>query len=325
MSVLDIVNNSLGKVGGAGDQLDGGAFLPNLDGTDKVTEWVNIKYPTIRKQVIEYFAAMKTPFKETSKFADLGDDLKQDDVAISTVTVGDSPGFTVTVVTQEAHGYTTGDTRFFVDLQGTGVTVLNGQTKNLTVVDDTTFTLDSTTGAATWDHTEDSGIASKVPEMGPWLYAFTLPGDYLAMVRQTDEFPCTQKGVKTEYQYRVILNIEEDGWIILSNTLSNEQGDSAYVEYVIDQEDTTVFTSALIECIAVLLAAELCPIVGQDMKVRQNLLAEYQNLTVKEAKRAIQSLSNNHSKFVPDYSGGRNTYHRGVRPYRQGYRGQCRY
>ena len=125
------------------------------------------------------------------------------------------------------------------------------------------------------------------------------------MVRQTDETPLTRDGVKTEYQNKPILNKDGDGLILLSNSLTNRNGNGAYIEYCIDQTAFAIFSPALDECIATLLAAELCPIVGRDLETRQALLAEYDRFTVPEAQRNNQSQANKTARHIPDFSGGR--------------------
>jgi hypothetical protein len=319
MALVDIANNAGGKIGGFGDQVTGEALITAALLTaddDKVSQWINIKYPVVRKKVIADFAAMGCPFRETLKFADLGDDIKADDVDISTVV---SSGGVVTVTTDSAHGRSTGDTVFLADIEGTLVDSLNGTTPTITVVDTTSFTLDSVTGTASWDHTEDTGIVSYCPEMGSWNYAFNLPSDYFAMVRHCDESYTSdadytvRKGVRKEYQYQTILNKDGDGLLLLTNDLTNSDTDSAYIEYCIDQTDFDLFSPALEECIAMLLAVELCPILGRNLEVRQRLLVEYEQITVPEAKRNIQSQQDNSARTVhPDYSGGRSSVLRGT-------------
>lgn len=308
MALVDIVNNAGGKIGGFGDQLGGEAFITAAlltANTDKVSIWANIKYPIIRQKVIADFAAMQCPFKETLKFADLGDDLEQNDVDIASITVGAGPDYAVTVTTDGVHGRSEDDTVFLADIEGTLVTALNGTTKTIHVIDTTSFTLDETAGTAAWVHTEDTGIISDRPEIGQWSYAFSLPSDYHAMVRHCDESYTVKDGVRKEYQYQTILNRDSDALILLTNDLTNADADSAYIEYVIDQIDTDLFSDALAECIATLLAAELCPILGRDLKTRQQILLEYDQFTVPNAKRFNQSQFNNSAKIVPDYSGGR--------------------
>ena len=325
--LADIANNAGGKIGGFGDQLTGEALITTaqlLANADKISQWVNIKYPIVRQKIITDFAAMETPFNETVKFADLGDDLKQDDIAISTIV---SVGGVVTVTTAKVHGRSTGDTVFLADIKGTLVNSLNGTTKTITVTTTTAFTLDGVTGTDDWDHTESTGIVSKVPEIGYWNYAFTLPSDYFVMVRHTDEYSVSRRsgivngtsyynvprdGVKAKYQFDKILNRDGDGFLLLTNNLTNKGGDSAYIEYAIDQQTFSLFSTEFEECIATLLAAELCPIIGRDLDTRQQILAEYKAITVPEAKRNIQAKFNNHTKRVNDFSGGRSTGGLGV-------------
>jgi hypothetical protein len=315
--LADIANNAGIKISGFGDQLDGSGQVTAAQLTandDKVSQAINTKYPVVRQRVIKDFAAMKNPFRETSKFASLGLDLKQYDLAIESIV---SSGGVVTVTTQEAHGRSTGNTVYlaeieqdgdedFDDIEGTLITSLNGTTKTITVTTTTAFTLDSTTGVdSTWAHQENTGIVSYVPEIGPWQYAFKLPSDYFCIVRQTDESPSTQKGVKTTYQNKPILNKDGNGFILLTNSLTNLGGDTAYIEYCIDQTTFSLFSPEFEECIAMLLAAELCPIVGRNLETRQAILAEYEQKTIPDAQRAIQSQGDNTSRFIPDFSGGR--------------------
>ncbi len=306
MALVDIANNAGGKIGGFGDSLTGeglttAALLAAND--DKINKWINTKYPTIRQRVIADFAAMQSPFKETLKYADLNDDLKQDDIAISTIT---SVSTVVTVTTSAVHNRTTGDTVFLADIKGDILFSLNGTTPTITVVDTTSFTLDDVVGVdATWDHTEGTGIVSYVPEMGPWNYAFTLPTDYHALVRQTDEVPTVNEGVRKKYRCAVILNKDNSGLLLLTNNLTNLGGDGAYIEYCIDQTTFTLFSPAFEEVIATLLAAELCPILGRDLETRREILAEYRTLTIPDAKTFNQSQGNTSAKTVGDFSGGR--------------------
>jgi len=311
MALVDIVNNALGKIGGAGDQISGEAFITAAllaADADKVSIWVNDKYPVIRKKIIADFAVMKCPFREALKFADLGDDMKQDDVKITSVV---SSAGVVTVTTATVHGRSTGDTVFLADIEGTLVTSLNGTTKTITVVDTTSFTLDDVTGTASWVHTASSGIVSYCPEIGQWKYVFNLPSDYFCMVRHCDEAYTVVNGVRKEYQFQTILNRDGDGFIMLTNDLTNDDADGAYIEYCIDQDDTDLFSDAFTECIATLLAAELCPVIGRNLKIRQQLLVEYDRYTVPNAQAYNQSQFNNQARTVPDYSGGRSDVLRG--------------
>ena len=311
MALVDIANNAGGKIGGFGDQIDGSGLVTAgslAANTDTVDQWINTKYPVVRKKVITDFAAMKAPFRETLKFASLGPDLKANDLAISAIT---STLTAVNVETDEAHGRITGDTVFLagiegVDAVGTLISTLNGSSPTIEVIDSTNFTLDDVAGVdLTWDHTSGTGIVSYVPEIGAWEYAFSLPTDFFTMVRQTDESLATHGGVKTEYQYRTILNRDGDGFLLLTNNLTDEDGESAYIEYCIDQETFTLFSPGMEEAITMLLAAELCPNLGRDLETRQTLLAEYKQLTQIESKRNNQSQLDNQSHTPTNYRGGR--------------------
>ncbi len=311
MALVDIANNAGGRIGGYGDQLggDGRVTQSQLDANaDRVSQWITEKYPVVRKKVITDFAAEKGPFRETLKFANLGPDLKQSDVCITLIT---SVSTVVTVTTKTVHGRSTGDTVFLfgidgVDIEGDLIKSLNGTTPTITVLTTTTFTLDSIVGVdATWDYTADTGSVSYVPELGPWTYAFTLPSDFFAPVRQTDQTIATQGGVKTEYQARTILNRDGTAFLWLSNELTNDDADSAYIEYCIDQTTFTLFSPGLEEAIAMLLAAELCPNLGRDLDTRQQLIAEYERFTVVQSKKNNLSQYNNFAHVPTNYRGGR--------------------
>jgi len=311
MALVDIANNAGGRFGGFGDQLGGSGLITAAQlaaNDDSVSQKINIKYPVVRKKVITDFAAMKAPFKETRKFANLGPDLKESDVKIDTIT---SVSTVVTVTTKTVHGRVTGDTVFLAGIRGIDITgalirSLNGTTPTITVLDTLSFTLDSVAGVdATWDYTDDTGIVSYAPETGPYAFAFNLPSDYFAAVRQTDETIATQGGVKTEYQFKPILNKDGDGFIWLTNQKTNDDGDSAYIEYCIDQTTFTLFSPGFEEALAMLLAAELCPNLGRDEEVRQRLLAEYRAFTISESKRNNLSQYDNEAHVPTDYRGGR--------------------
>lgn len=316
LALVDIANNAAGKMGGFGDQLTGEAFVTAAQlaaNTDKVSQWINIKYPRVRQKVIADFAAMGCPFPETRKFADLGKDLKQYDIAISTIAVAST---VVTITTAEAHGRATSDTVYLTDIkqdddediddiEQTLITSLNGNTETVTVVDSTSFTIATVGVDLTWVHEEGTGIVSYVPEIGQWQYAFQLPSDYFVMVRQCDETTTAKTGVRRKYPYQPILNRDGDGHILLSNDLTNADTDGAYIEYCIDQTDFTLFSPAFIECIATLLAAELCPCLNRNPEERVKLLMEYDRLTEPNAKEFNQSQYNNRAKSIPDFSGGR--------------------
>ncbi len=318
--LADIANNAGVKLGGFGDQIDESGLVTTAlltVNTGPIAQAINTKYPVIRKQIYADFAAMETPFREGLKFARLGGELTQNDKAITTVAV--SAGV-VTVTTDEVHGYSTGNTRFIKGVQGSGgIDAINNTNQTLTVTTTTSFTLDGVTGTDDWVHTEDTGTSSEAPEIGRWLYAFNLPSDYHAMVKHTtdafvtDNSPYTsKKSIRPKYRYQTILNRVGTGILMLTDNIfapipNNATGTNvtAYIEYVIDQTDFDLFSPALTECLAMLLASELSPMVGRNTEFRQALLAEYKNLTVPEAKRYNQSQYDITARSIPDYKGGR--------------------
>ena len=314
MALVDIANLAGVKLGGFGDQVGGSglitAALLTAD-ADPVSAAINTAYPVVRKEVISDAAAKKGPFPETAKFASLGPDLKADDVSIESITVGADP-FPITVVTTKAHNLTNGDTRFLADIEGdlatdaADVSSLNGQTVTVAVVNTTSFTINTLVGTAAWDHTANTGIISKAPEIGAWAFAFALPDDYFVMVRQTDEdFDPNQGGVREEYQCRTILNRDGDGFLLLSNEKTDADAKSAYIEYCIDQTTFTLFSPAMEECLATKLAAEIASSVGRNPEFRAAMLAEYEQLVIGQAVRNNQSQSNKFSRKKTDYRGGR--------------------
>lgn len=219
-----VVNKALGKIGGAGDQINGEAFLTNLNGTDKVTTWVNSCYSPVCQKVITDLAALDCPFRETLKYADLGAEVDTDDL----------------------------------------------------------------------------------PEIAGWEHAFDLPADCLAVVKQFEEEDDDgEPEADYTYQFEKILNKLGTGWLLLTNNYSNADGDSAYISYVIDQTDETLWSEALIDCVATYLAAELCPVLGKDIKTRFAMLQEYNERAIPEAKRFNMTQLNLTAATVNDYKGGR--------------------
>lgn len=319
-NLADIANNAGIKIGGYGDQVDGDGQVTQAQltaNTDRISKAINVKFPIVRKDIYADFAARKSPFKETQQYADLGPDLKRDDVSIESVTV-DAGTLQITVVTRAVHDLTTGDTRYLFDILGEldtsvqDVNSLNTQTVTVTVVNTLTFTIDTLVGTTAWDHTANTGIISKVPNIGPYLFAFELPSNYLAMVRQTLEGWSAKDGTRREYQFDIVLNRDGDNSILVTNDLTSKDGDSAYIEYVFDQTTFARFSPELEECLAMKLGAELAPMVGRNYEFRVSMLVEYKKLTIPETLRKIHGKENNYSKFVPDFSGTRSN--RGVVP-----------
>ena len=75
-----IANLALGKVGGAGDAIDGNAFITDINGADKVSSWMKLAFPRVRRRVIVDCARLLTPFRSTIRFKDLGTELDADAV-----------------------------------------------------------------------------------------------------------------------------------------------------------------------------------------------------------------------------------------------------
>ena len=125
-----LANFSLGLFGGAGDQISASGQLADLTGTDRITVHVNTYLPFARQKAILDLARLGLPFRETFKFADLGDDLKQDDVSLDAIVGG---GAAVTITTQSAHGFSIGDTIFLTGIEGSDYTSLNDSSYTITV------------------------------------------------------------------------------------------------------------------------------------------------------------------------------------------------
>jgi hypothetical protein len=145
------------------------------------------------------------------------------------------------------------------------------------------------------------------PETGGWQYAFNLPNNTLRVMKQiNEEFVTSQSSITekpTEYRFETIF--KGTAKILLTNTLSNADADSAFVQVVFDQRSTGTYSEEMIECIATLLASELCPTVGANTEKRKSLLAEYKTVSIPDAKSYNQSQSNRTARRIPDYSGGR--------------------
>ena len=301
---LSIINKAGGKIGGFGDQLNGHATLANLTGTDKITVLCNAIFPQCRQKVIIDLASRGATFQCARKYADLGTEFRQYDEVIEDIV---SSGGVVTVTTAEAHEFVTGDCLVLLGVRGTNdmELAINGIGFDITVVDITSFTLDGLTGTDSWEYTENSGVAGYIPEVGEWLYAFDLPSDCIAVVKQIDEGFISDFERRQEYRFDRILNTARDGWLLLTNNYSNIAGDSAFIEYAVDEEDTTLFDEMMVEAIATYLAAELCPTCGRDLKTRQELLAEYTGLSIPNCLKYNGSQSNNFIKKKVDFLGGR--------------------
>ena len=322
VALVDIANNALGLYGGAADQSGGDGYISAAEITADTTttaKRINDFYAVARKEMISRFAEMGCPFRETVKFADLGDDLKADDITIESITVA-AGTFKITVVTTKAHNLTTGNTRFLSDIRGdlatdaADVTSLNGQNVTVAVVDTTSFTIDTLVGTAAWDHVENTGLISKAPETGAWTYAFTLPSDYFCMFRHTDESFTEKNNTRKKYQHQTVADRVGTGLVLLTNNLTNLGGDSAYIEYCIDLTAFALFSAIFEEVVTFLLGIKLCTNVGgRDLETRAALMTEYEAVMIPKGQAYNQSQFDNSVRYPPDYSGGRSTGGRGLR------------
>lgn len=224
-SETEICNLGLGKVGGAGEQANGNAFIDSINGSDKVSSWCKIAFPRMRRRAIKDLATRKTPFRSTIRFADLGSEV------------------------------------------------------------------------------------SSTPEIGQYQYAFNLPGNCLEVVRQFNESHMADRARQgtspVEYQWETVANLAGTGKILLTNNLSNLDGDSAFIEYVIDTPNTKSFSEEMIDCVATLLASEVGLMIGASGELRKDMLLQYIQLCIPNAQRANQKGFNNSVRSIPDYSGGR--------------------
>ena len=306
-TAVELCNIALAKIGGSGDKVNAAGQISSLSDTDPVSVWCNSYLPVFRQAAILDMASVFSPFRETLKYANLGDDLKQQDIAIASIT--DDGAGTVTVITQEVHGRTSADLVYLIGIQDTGnnngYEALNTTVQTITVVDTLTFTFSD---AATGTHTANSGVMSMVGAIGTYYYAFNLPSDMLpgGVIGQIDEISISDRNnLTSDYKYEVIMNLAGDGWLLITNHICSQDGLSAYIAYVTDSVAYSMWTPQMVETVATLLAAELCPMVGRSMADRGKILAEYDSFTKQNAKVFNAMMSNNTAKKVSDFSGGR--------------------
>ena len=153
------------------------------------------------------------------------------------------------------------------------------------------------------------------PEIGEYQYAFNLPGDCLVVVMQLNENYIAARRASRgsqsntqiiEYNWEIVANSDGTGKILLTDALSNVDGDSAFIEYVIDTTATGGFSEEMIDCIATLLASEVGPMVGYtDRETSDEMLAKYLTIAIPNAQRANQFGFNSRVRRIPDFSGGR--------------------
>ncbi len=155
--------------------------------------------------------------------------------------------------------------------------------------------------------------SDNTPEIGRWRYAFNLPGDCLVPVCQFNEnFTSTRhfinnqsRTVAIKYQFETLTNKEGNGKILVTDVFSNLDGNSAFIEYVIDIPVVGAWSEQMIDAVATLLAAELCPVVGRDIETRLAFTQEYYAKSIPDAQRVNQKGFNNSVRNIPNYLGGR--------------------
>ncbi len=292
MTSTDIANLGISKIGHGGDQtnINGANLIADITGADEIAQKCNFLYPVCRQKAISDLAVKGSPFRETVKYANLGPNLFDSDYSTGTISVTNASATvtgTGTVWTTALHASKR------IEISGVSYTVLS-------VESNTSLTLSAVYAGDADD--ELSYNITDLPEVSNWEYAFTLPSDCLAVVKQKSEVDGT-----FNYQFEKILNRAGTGWLFLTNTLSDADVVSAYIEYVIDQTTTSMFCWPLIECIAVLMAAELSPkyVSTDGDKRRYFLLQEYANMAVPLAMNFNQSQLDTYSKPKTSYLGGR--------------------
>lgn len=150
--------------------------------------------------------------------------------------------------------------------------------------------------------------ATTTLKMGGWDYVFNVPTNTIAVVRQIGEVFSTIKASIadkiTEYSFQI--RWQGTTRKLFTNTLSNTDGDSAFIERMFDQKNTGTWSDELIDCIATLLGSELCPTVGAVKAERERLLAEYKTVSLPGVIAFISGQDNDYRRTISNYRGGRN-------------------
>lgn len=309
---VEIANFAYSDLGGAGDQTTATGQITSLADTDAASVWANKMWERGRTKVLCDLARLDSPIAASVRHRELDDELVSDDVAIESITVGAGPGFQVTVVTQDAHEKTTGDTVVLKDIDGDGNISegLNDETYTITVVDTTTFTLDSTTGVSTWDHTADTGVVSRAPALGLWTYAFNWPSNCLQPYRVTDQDWNGIEDTRHKYRFDTLRNRDNNGNLIVTNDLTNSDADGIYLAYIIDvvpatENTDTVFHHLVDDAIAKIMAHYLAPIMGRNTEIAAFFKKQYTRDALPAALGAVASKKETLAKPRKDYRGGR--------------------
>lgn len=124
----------------------------------------------------------------------------------------------------------------------------------------------------------DLSTENEVVEKADWTYAFDLPSDCIRVIAQVH-----QQNRKHKAEFAVM------GRVLLTNELTNDDGDGPFIVYVYDNVDPEIYSPLLTETIACKLAAEVCLHLGKDPRERQALMEEYQRLCRVRALELNQS------------------------------------
>jgi hypothetical protein len=114
--------------------------------------------------------------------------------------------------------------------------------------------------------------------MADWDYVFNLPGDFKAMVRQTNEENRTES-----YDYHIA------NGKLFTDELSNADEDSAYIEYISDGDDPSKYSASMTEALVVLLASKFALAIAKDEILAEKLTKEYETVALPNAKARNQA------------------------------------
>ena len=128
------------------------------------------------------------------------------------------------------------------------------------------------------DELEDDDLM----EGADYDYQFSLPADFVRLLNQIDE-----SDHKTKYEHDLRYNTETDLWCLLTNYYSNEDGDSAYVEYIYLNDDPASYTPAFVEAFATLFGSEFAAF-HKDMQHAMALREAFELLILPIATTANQ-------------------------------------
>lgn len=141
--------------------------------------------------------------------------------------------------------------------------------------------------------TEDEDV-----EKADWQYAFTLPDDYLGDCVQLNE----TYHASTKDRYHIGYDHEIVQGALLTNNLTNGDGDGVYIKYLYNATTVSEFSPWFTDALATKLAAELSPFVLADKGERRyQLLTEYTQ-RVKPAALAQEASQHGDDADYGEYS-----------------------